>query len=98
MINMTRNAIVHLIYLSFTLGIMICPYLTDAQIITTIAGNGIGSYSGDGGMATAAGLHWPVHTVMDGSGNIYLTDYSNNRIRKINTSGIISTYAGNGFS
>lgn len=64
-------------------------------IITTLAGNGIGNYSGDGGPATAAELN-PSGLTLDASGNIYIPDYGNNRIRMINTSGIISTSAGNG--
>ncbi len=71
---------------------------SNGQTINTIAGNGIGSYSGDGAAATAAGIDWPTRTAMDGSGNLYFTDYSNALIRKINTAGIISTYAGNGMS
>jgi sugar lactone lactonase YvrE len=67
-------------------------------IITTFAGNGTGSYSGDGGQATAAELDLPYGLAMDVSGNLYIGDASNNRIRKVNTLGIISTIAGNGSS
>ena len=70
-------------------------------IITTIAGNGpsggAGSFSGDGGPATAAGLYYPQGVAVDGSGNVYIVDQYNQRIRKVNSSGIISTFAGTGF-
>jgi len=64
-------------------------------IITTIAGNGIPGYSGDGGQATAAQLNDPECVAVDHNGNLYIADYLNNRIRKVDTSGIITTIAGN---
>ena len=66
-------------------------------IITTIAGNGTNGFSGDGGQAISAALSLPQSITLDSSGNIYFLDYGNGRIRKINTSGIITTIAGNGF-
>jgi sugar lactone lactonase YvrE len=65
-------------------------------IISTIAGNGTAGYSGDGGQATAAEINSPGNVAIDASGNIYIADFGNNTVRKINTSGIISTFAGNG--
>jgi len=65
-------------------------------IITTVAGSGGFNYSGDGGQATNAGLNFPTGVTLDASGNIYIADQYNNRIRKVNTTGIISTIAGNG--
>lgn len=67
-------------------------------IITTVAGSGTGSgsYSGDGGAATAAGLNNPRALIMDNAGNMYIADEFNSRIRRVSTSGIITTYAGNG--
>ncbi len=65
-------------------------------IISTIAGNGTGMFSGDGGPASAATLHNPSCLVADNSGNLYIADNYNYRIRKIDPSGIISTIAGNG--
>ena len=67
------------------------------NIITTIAGTGTASYSGDGGQATSAALHYPHGILIDTSGNIYFSDWYNNIIRKITVStGIITTYAGTG--
>lgn len=67
-----------------------------AGIISTIAGNLTGGYSGDGGQATAAELNAPGSIVFDVAGNLYLDDLDNSRIRMINTLGIITTVAGNG--
>ncbi len=70
--------------------------ITPSGIITTIAGTGTAGFSGDGGLATAAQISLPMGIAIDGSGNIYFSDMANTRVRKINTSGIISTVAGNG--
>ena len=65
-------------------------------IITTIAGNGYSGFSGDNGLAINAKIS-PYGIALDGQGNIYIADsFFNNRIRKITTSGIITTVAGNG--
>ena len=65
-------------------------------IITTIVGYGVPGFSGDGGPATAARLNGPGHIALDNVGNLYITDMLNNRIRKVDTFGIITTYAGYG--
>ncbi len=66
-------------------------------VITTIAGNGTAGYSGDGGPATNAALNYPSGIAVDSTGNVYIADQSNNRIRKVTAStGVISTIAGNG--
>ncbi|MEI6821811.1 MAG: T9SS type A sorting domain-containing protein, partial [Bacteroidota bacterium] len=68
-------------------------------IITTVAGNGTSGFAGDGGAATSAELYYPTGVALDASGNIYIADYGNNRIRKVTAStGIITTVAGNGTS
>ena len=65
-------------------------------IITTIAGTGQPGFSGDGGSATAAQLNQPEDMEVDRAGNLYIADSANNRIRKVDTSGIITTFAGTG--
>ena len=67
-------------------------------IISTFAGNNVSGYGGDGGPATSAELKTPYGISADISGNIYIADCGNNRIREVNTSGIITTVAGNGSS
>ncbi len=62
--------------------------------ISTVAGTGSSGYSGDGGPADQAQLYWPFGVVLDSSGNLYITDYSNHRIRKVAPDGTISTVAG----
>ena len=67
-------------------------------IITTVAGNGIYDYSGDGGAATNASLKHPFGVALDNGGNLFIADYNNYRIRKVDANGIISTVAGTGSS
>ncbi len=64
--------------------------------ITTIAGNGLLGFTGDGGPATQARIAGPRGLALDPTGNLYIADAVNNRIRKVDTSGIITTIAGNG--
>jgi sugar lactone lactonase YvrE len=64
--------------------------------ITTIAGFGAGGMSGDGGAAKKAKVSFPMGLALDATGNLYFADSKNNRIRKIDTAGIITTVAGNG--
>ncbi len=63
-------------------------------IITTVAGSFIGNFSGDGGAATNAFLYHPSGVAFDAYGNLFIADQNNDRIRKINTNGIITTVAG----
>jgi uncharacterized protein (TIGR03437 family) len=65
-------------------------------IITTVAGNGTPGFAGDGGPAKSAMLQFPQGIALDSSGNLYIADSSNYRIRKVDTNGIITTVAGNG--
>jgi len=70
--------------------------VTTAGVISTYAGNGTAGFSGDGGQATAAELNGPDQITTDATGNLYISDYSNNRVRKVTTAGVISTIAGTG--
>ncbi len=65
-------------------------------VITTVAGNGTTGYSGDSGPAISAQLNQSYGVAVDSAGNIYIADYANNRIRRVDTSGNITTVAGNG--
>lgn len=67
-------------------------------IIATFAGTGTAGFSGDGGAATAARLNSPSDLAWDSTGNLYVADRSNNRVRRITPGGTITTFAGNGSS
>jgi hypothetical protein len=67
-----------------------------APIIITLAGNGTAGFSGDGGPATGALLNAPTDVAVDASGDVFIGDSFNNRIRKVTPAGTISTIAGNG--
>ena len=70
--------------------------ISAAGIVTTVAGNGTAGFSGDGGPAVGASLSLPQGAAVDGAGNLYIADTNNNRIRKVSSSGTITTIAGNG--
>ena len=63
--------------------------------ISTVAGTGTPGYTGDGGQATSAELDYPAGVAVDSSGNLFISDMKNQVIRKVTSSGVISTYAGN---
>ena len=65
-------------------------------VITTVAGNGIRGYSGDRGPAIQASLNSPSGVALDNPGDLYIADTDNNRIRKVDANGIITTIAGSG--
>jgi trimeric autotransporter adhesin len=68
-----------------------------AGTINTIAGNGTQSFSGDGGLAVNATMNYPTSVAIGKTiANVYITDYSNQRVRLVTPGGIISTFAGNG--
>ena len=85
------------VYIADTVNMVIRKVTTDG-IINTIAGTGAPSSSGDGGDATKATLFTPISLVLDSSGNIYLVENGDSRIRKIDTKNVITTIAGTGQS
>src|ERR1039457_2035518 len=80
------------------LGLAVLSVCYAQAVINTVAGNGTLVFSGDGAPATKAGVGIPPDMAVDGAGNLYIVDRNNNRIRKVDTSGTISTFAGNGTS
>ena len=69
--------------------------MVSGGIVTTVAGNGLGQFSGDGGPATSASLNYPQSVAVDSAGNLYIADQFNRRIRKV-SGGTITTVAGDG--
>ncbi len=67
-------------------------------IITTVAGNGSASFNGDNIAATSAAVSMPHCIALDAAGNMYITEAGSNRVRKVNTTGTITTIAGNGLA
>ena len=85
------------IYIADTFNQRIRKVTVSTGIISTIAGTGTSSYSGDNGAATSATLNYPGGVVLDTAGNVYIADTLNQRIRKVTIStGIITTFAGTG--
>ena len=70
--------------------------ITKSGIITTVAGNGASGFAGDGGPAAGARFDLPSDVAVDVFGNIYVADSGNNRVRRIDTNGTITTIAGTG--
>ena len=64
--------------------------------ISTVAGTGTAGFGGDGGPATEAMLNAPFSVALDSDGNLYIADFDNHRIRRVDASGNISTIAGAG--
>ena len=64
--------------------------------ITTVAGNGVPGFGGDGGAATLGQLNFPVAVAVDTANNVYIADQTNQRIRMVSSGGTITTLAGNG--
>ena len=93
------------LYIADSSNLVVRKVTVSTGIITTFAGsctiinNGfcgsVGAYSGDGGAATSAKMNYPTSVAVDGSGNVYIADSGNHRVRKV-TGGVITTFAGNG--
>jgi uncharacterized protein (TIGR03437 family) len=75
---------------------MLVRKVSTSGTITKLAGSGVQGYGGDGGNAVDALLNIPTGIVVDSSGNVYVADTQNHRVRKITTDGKIATYAGTG--
>jgi len=84
------------IYIADTFNQRIRKVDSKTGIINTIAGNGEIGYSGDGGDACIAKLNRPCGVVVDSKCSVYISDYGNDRIRKVDNRGKISTFAGVG--
>jgi len=91
------------LYFSFFAAIAACslPVMAGAQcttasVISTVAGNHTKGYSGDGGPANEAQMGSPYAVAVDLSGNVYIADYFNHTVRKVSTSGVITTIVGDG--
>jgi trimeric autotransporter adhesin len=85
------------VYIADTLSHRVRLVTKSTGIITTIAGIGSSGSSGDGGQATTAALNYPCDITIDASGNVYIADTDNYRIRMVtNSSGNMSTVAGTG--
>ena len=88
------TAIVTVILAGCDTNILPTPDDGTSYTITTVAGSD--SASGDGGPATEAKLNWPTGVAVDDAGNVYIADRNNERVRKVDPEGIITTFAGTG--
>src|SRR5690242_16784192 len=88
------------VYIADALNHSVRKIASSGGTMSTVVGNGFGvqGSGGDGGPATSAILDTPTAILLDGSGNLYIADTLNNRVRKVGTDGNINTVAGNGQS
>ncbi len=82
------------VYIADLYNLRVRKYDVTTGIITTVAGSDSAGFAGDGGPATAALMRDPTAVYVDPAGNIYITDFYNYRIRKVDTTGTIWTVAG----
>src|SRR5580704_17353021 len=86
----------YLLFSSIIITNLLCIVKSHAQIIHTVDGDGAAGYTGDNIPATATKLNYPASVAVDRAGNLYIADWDNDRIRMVNTTGIIRTIAGTG--
>ena len=84
------------VYIADTFNHRVLKVDSIARTIAVFAGTGTAGFGGDGGSATSSLLDYPRGLAVDGSGNVYIADQDNNRIRKVDSTGMISTFAGTG--
>jgi hypothetical protein len=82
------------VYISDSHNFMVREDVKSSGLVNFFAGNGTYGYSGDGGSATAAELTYNYGVAKDGAGNVYIADTNNCLVRKVSTSGTITTFAG----
>jgi len=70
--------------------------VSPSGVLATVAGTGSSGSSGDGGQAKAAQINHPTAITFDSAGNLYIADFGNHRVRKVDTKGVITTFAGTG--
>lgn len=84
-------------YMMVGLAILMTSSFAAAQVITTVAGDGIYGFSGDGGAAINANLGRPNGVAVDAAGNLFIADTNNSRVRRVDVAtGVITTAAGGG--
>lgn len=83
------------LYIADTFNSVVRKVGQDGTIIT-VAGNGTKGFSGDGGPAASASLNMPTGVAVDAAGDLFISDFGNQRVRLVGTSGTITTYAGTG--
>lgn len=84
------------VYAAYPSANVVVKLAAGTGVVTTVAGSGSGTFGGDGGLATAAGVPAPLGVAVDGSGNLFVTD-GTSRVRRVDAvTGVITTYAGTG--
>jgi len=90
------QSIFYRVLIFITLILTAAGALAQTRVISPVAGNGTAGFSGDGGPATSAELNDPAAVGIGPAGSLYIADRNNNRVRKIDAGGVITTVAGNG--